>query len=153
MQSPAWAAPSILTNVLDRDTIARARRRRELEEVLADEVERERVLREQAEAVVLEAEAPRIDAALRAALDPKDLELIDDLLAANGAHDEDEAWMEAWEISLESAEADAQTAGADDELARLHAEIARSVARREALARAIALLETPLPAPTAEQGA
>lgn len=137
--------------MLDRDAIARARRRRELEEALADEVERERILREQVEAVVLEAETPRIDAALRAALDPRDVELIGNLLAGEDEDDGDDAWTMEWVISLDSAEDEHDESGVDDELARLHSEIARASARREALARAIALLESPLPAPAAEQ--
>jgi hypothetical protein len=153
VQSRGTSGSTILSTVLDRDAIARARRRRELEEALADEAEREHALREQLEAVVLDAEAPRIDAFLRATLDPADVDLIDDLLGGPDDDSEDDAWLEEWQVSLETAEADVETAGPEDELARLHTEIARSTARRDALVRAIALLEAPLPAPAAERGA
>jgi hypothetical protein len=122
--------------VLDHDAIARSRRRRDLEEVLADEVDRERALREQVEAVVLEAEGPRIDAALRGALDPADAGLLDDLLS--GAASEDDPWDDGWEVELDPVDHDA-------ELARLAGEIAGCAARQEALTRAIRLLEQPLP--------
>ncbi|MGL6278775.1 MAG: hypothetical protein ACRC50_04370 [Gaiella sp.] len=131
---------SILSAVLDRDAIARARRRRELEEALVDETERELALREQVEAIVLEAEGPRIDAALRAALSPEDVDVLAEVLAGDDAATAEAAWEDEWELEVEPLDLDAA-------LARLGAEIDACAARRDALTRAIALLEHPLERP------
>ena len=61
---------------MDRDAIARAGRRAQAEEALAYEREREAALREQIAALVLEDEAPRLDAEAFASLDDADVQLV-----------------------------------------------------------------------------
>jgi hypothetical protein len=125
---------------VDRDAIARARRKREVEEELTDERGREEALREQIELIVGEAEGLRIDGALRALLDPDDVELLDDFLLTDAPHDTDEP-DEAWD------EEEDDDVGVDAEVARLLDEIARSQARQQALERAARLLDDPLAVP------
>lgn len=117
---------------MDRDAIARARRRREFEEALEEERGREEALRDQIEFVVAEEEGARIDHELLALLAPAEAALLADLFADPTDGEEDE---------LEP-EDDTDPEG-DDEVARLLGEIEHSRARQRALERAAQLLGPP----------
>ena len=114
---------------VDRDAIARARRRREFEEALDEERGREAALRDQIELVVAEEEGARIDRELLERLEPGDAALLADLFGASADGDEDDDDAD-WE----------DTAEPEDEVARLLEEIERSRERQRALERAVELV-------------
>ena len=122
-------------------------RRREIEEAIEFEQQREALLREQIEAVVLEREGPRLDDALRARLDPADIELLADVLGWDAGD---------WGDEDAETSGDEDSAGADEderaEIERLQAEVERSIARQGALRRAVGFLESPLGTTTEPTG-
>ena len=115
---------------MDRDAIARARRRREFEEALEDERSREAALRDQIELVVTEEEGTRIDRELLELLAPGEAVLLADLFYAPDGGDD-----------LDSDEDDDEPDA--DEVARLSREIEDSRARQRALEHAVQLLGSP----------
>lgn len=115
---------------MDRDAIARARRRRDFEEALEAERGREEALREQIELVVADEEGARIDRELLELLEPEEAALVADLFTGSS---EDEG-----EDELASADDEP-----GDEVARLLDEIEQSEARQRALERAVQLLGMP----------
>ena len=115
---------------MDRDAIARARRRREFEETLDDERSREAALRDQIELVVTEEEGTRIDRELLELLEPGEAALLADLFRAPEGGDD-------LDSDGDDDEPDA------DEVARLSREIEDSRARQRALEHAVQLLGSP----------
>ena len=113
--------------VVDRDSIARARRRRDFEEALEDERSREAALRDQIELVVTEEEGPRIDRELLELLEPGEAGLLADLFHAPDDRDD-----------LDSDEDDDEPE--ENEVARLSREIEYSRERQRALEHAVQLL-------------
>lgn len=118
---------------MDRDAIARARRRREFEEALEEERAREAALRDQIELVVAEEEGARIDRELLELLEPDEAALLADLFTASAGGDEDEDDLE-WEAETEP----------EDEAARLLEEVEQSRVRQRALEHAAQLLGSPV---------
>jgi hypothetical protein len=133
------APPDYLCRV-DREAIARAQRRRQAEEALQFEQDRETALREQLEAIVVEQEGPRIDAAAFAAMAPEDVEVVRAALqGAADEPDEDEDWLGGGLAGDEEEDADAADSQ-EEEIARLEAEIADSRRRQAAFERYLAAL-------------
>lgn len=130
---------------MDRDAIARAGRRREVLEALTFEREREAALLEQIDAVVLEEEGPRIDRAVRAALAPADVLLVEGILGPTEGDEEPEEAFDAGAAFLADDEPSDETPD-EDEIGRLRGEVERSQARQGALERLARLLEEPLDA-------
>jgi hypothetical protein len=129
---------------VDRDTIARRRRRGQVLEALAFEREREAALVEQLEDVVLEEEGPRIDREAFALLQPEDVAVVRGLLDGWSESDEDEAdELEADFFAGLEAEADEPAPEEEDEVARLRGEIESSRARQRALERYLEALAAP----------
>ncbi len=127
---------------MDRDTVARAGRRAQAEEALAFERERERALRDQIAALVLEEEGPRVDAAAFAGLEPEEVELVRSALgelADDGEEDADDLFGDEPYVTFD--EDDDEPPG--DEVARLGAEVEDSQRVQAALERYIAALERP----------
>jgi hypothetical protein len=120
--------------LVDRDAIARARRRRDFQEALEEEREREAALREQIELVVGDEEGARIDRELLELLEPADAALLTDLFSTSTSTSTDDGDEVDWEE-------DAGDPG--DEVARLSEEIEHSQARQRALERAAQLLGSP----------
>jgi hypothetical protein len=127
---------------LDRDAIARGRRRAQALEALEFERERERALRAQIEQLVVEADGPQIDAQAFSRLDPDDVELVRGVLAgAEFEGDDDVVFAE------EDRDARSETQPADEEdpseleLARLQGAIEASRALQAALERYVAALD------------
>jgi hypothetical protein len=118
--------------LVDRDAIARKRRRRDFQEALEEEREREAALREQIELVVGDEEGARIDRELLELLEPADAALLTDLFSTSTSTDDGD------EVDWEE---DAGDPG--DEVARLSEEIEHSQARQRALERAAQLLGSP----------
>ena len=112
---------------MDRDAIARGRRRREFEEALEDERSREAALHDQIELVVAEEEGARIDRELLELLEPAEAVLLADLFHARDDRDDLDA-------DADDGEPD------EDEVARLNREIEDSRARQRALEHAVHLL-------------
>lgn len=130
---------------MDRDAIARAGRRAQAEEALAFEREREAALREQIAALVLEEEAPRLDAEAFASLDDADVmlvrtalgELADELEAET---DEEDPFAQELYVTFDEEPDEPE----EDEVARLEGEIEESQRVQHALERFIAALEQPV---------
>jgi hypothetical protein len=129
---------------VDRDAIARRRRRDQVLDALAFEREREAALVEQLEEVVLEEEGPRIDREAFALLQPEDVAVVRGLLDDWSEPDAEEAdELEADFFAGLDAESDEPAADEEDEVARLQGEIASSRARQRALERYLEALAAP----------
>jgi hypothetical protein len=124
---------------VNRDAIARERRRREAVEALEFEQQREAALREQIEETILEEERQRVDREALAQLDPAEADLVREILGTDDEADEDDEALEEWDEMLadfaEEVEDAADDAGAGDEIERLNAEIEGSRSRQRALER------------------
>jgi hypothetical protein len=123
---------------VDREAIARSRRRRQVEEALDDERGREAALAERLEEVVAEEEGPRIDERVFARMDPGDAELVRDVLAEPPLFDEDEDDPGFFAVEGEELE----HAGVDDEIARLQDEVADSQRKQLAYRRYLEALDS-----------
>jgi hypothetical protein len=129
---------------VDRDAIARRRRRDQVLDALAFEREREAALVEQLEEVVLEEEGPRIDREAFALLQPEDVAVVRGLLDDWSEPDAEEAdELEADFFAGLESESDEPAADEEDEVARLQGEIASSRARQRALERYLEALAAP----------
>ena len=121
--------------------MARTQRRRQVEEALEDERGREAALAEQLEEVVVELEAPTIDAQVFERLEPEDVAIVRQALGARSPFDEEEERYdddpEAFLISFDDVGSD----GTDEEIARLQDEIAGSRRRQQALQRYLDALD------------
>lgn len=127
---------------MDRDAIARGRRRAQAAEALEFEQERERALREQVEALVLEAEQPRIDAEAFARLEPSEVAIVQEALGEVfwDEQDEEDTLGEDGYLDLGGTEPEDYV---EEEIARLGEEIDRSRAVQAALRRYLAALDAP----------
>jgi uncharacterized protein YecE (DUF72 family) len=105
---------------VDREQIAREVRRRQVQESLTFEQEREQTLHEQVELVIAEAEGPRIDAAVFERMPPEDAEIVRADLTPP-THDTGPApgYFERDDVIFLDDEADVH----DEELARLNEEL------------------------------
>jgi hypothetical protein len=137
---------------VDRDVIARTRRRAEALEALEEERSREVALVEQLELVVLDGERRRIDEAALELLAPADAELVREALAL------DEWWRDDEVEEEDFADPDGVIRFDDDqfpeddpdaEVARLSAAIETSRRTQGALERFVAALDAPTPPPIA----
>jgi hypothetical protein len=125
---------------MDRDTIARAQRRRQADDALEFERDRERSIAEQIEVIVAEIEGPRIDEEAFARMAPEDVEAVRAILEPDGGPGPEEEWLGlagSDEADTESDETDDET---EEEIARLQQEIAASRRRQEVLERYIEAL-------------
>jgi hypothetical protein len=132
----------IILCVVDRDAIARARRRDEALEALEFEQERERALHDQIGATVHEAERDRIDRDAFSRMAAGDAELVREILGGDEPAEESEADAD-WEELLAdvAAEAPEDDEPSLDEIERLRGEIESSRARQRALERFVEALE------------
>ena len=127
---------------MDRDAIARRRRRGQVLEALTFEQEREAALRDQLEEVVLEQEGPRVDAEAFAQMQPDDVAVVRELL--------DDGWsLLDDEDDDDLADDDDALNVAEDEVERLQGEIESCRTRQRAFERYLEALESP-PAEAAE---
>ncbi|HEY2217742.1 MAG TPA: hypothetical protein VGH35_00235 [Gaiellaceae bacterium] len=133
---------------MDRESIARAERRRQALEALEFERARAAALRERLEAIVVELDGPAIDAAIFAELGPEDVAIVRPALQG----DEQAEPVEAldFEVELEDPKAE-QIAWLEEEIVRLEQEIAASGSRQQAFERYLDALgrgQTDSPPPT-----
>jgi hypothetical protein len=122
---------------VDREAIARGERRRRIEEALDEERGREEALVERLAEVVTETEGNRIDEQAFARMDPEDVALVREALEEPSAFDEGEEQADF--LALERDEEDGE---AEEEIARLQAEIAASRRRRLAYERYLEALDS-----------
>ena len=123
---------------MDREAIARRQRRRQVEDALGEEREREAALVERLEEVVTEEEGPRIDEGVFARMEPGDAKLVRDLLGEHSPFDEEEGDPDVFDGEGEAFEPD----GVDDEIARLQGEVADSQRRQLAYRRYLEALDS-----------
>jgi hypothetical protein len=117
---------------MDVEAIARTQRRRQAQEALEFERDREAALREQLEAVVADAEGPRIDEEAFARMAPEDAELVREILASGlDGEDPDLDPDDEWYDMDETQEPEAESF--EDEVRRLEEEIAESRRLQQAL--------------------
>jgi hypothetical protein len=130
---------------VDRDAIARRRRRGQALEALAFEREREAALVEQLEEVVLEEEGPRIDREAFARLQPEDVAAVRGILDGWSEPDDEEEADELEDDFFAGLETAGEEPAPDeeDEVARLQGEIEASRARQRALGRYLDALAAP----------
>lgn len=130
---------------MDRDAIARAQRRRQALEALEFERNRTTGLSEQIEEIVAEAEGPRIDEEAFATMTPEDAAALRTVLQLDGeplSEDEplpEDDWLGPTEESPET-DPDEPEDDAEEEIARLQAEVAESRRLQELLERYIEAL-------------
>ncbi len=122
---------------MDREGIARSRRRRQVEEALEEERGREEALTNQLEAVVADEECGPIDERAFARMDPVDVATVRELLEPPSAFDEDED-----DPDFAAPEDDVPDEDPiDEEIGRLQAEIADSHRRQLAYRRYLEALD------------
>jgi hypothetical protein len=132
---------------VDREAIARAQRRRQASEALQFERERAADLQELIDMLVVELEGSGVDQQAFAKMTAEDAELARSLLAPE--EPADDADEDAWLIFGDDQPEDDQPEGdepdpraeAEEEIARLQAEIAASRRREQALEAYIAALD------------
>jgi hypothetical protein len=117
---------------MDRESIARAERRRQALEALEFERARAAALRERLEAIVVELDGPAIDAAIFAELGPEDVEIVRPALQGDVEAEAVEALD--FDVELEDPKAE-QVAWLEEEIVRLEQEIAASGRRQQAFER------------------
>jgi hypothetical protein len=116
---------------VDREAIARGQRRRQIEEAIEEERERQAALLEQLEEVVTEAYGGRVDEHAFAQMEPEDVALVRVVLEGEPSVDEEE--NEADFLSFD--EDGLAQAEVEEEVKRLHAEIDESQRRHLAYER------------------
>lgn len=130
---------------MDREAIARARRRKQAEEHLAEQREREAALRNELEERIAEADGPALDERVFASLSPEEAKLVRDGLAGvvdDAPPPEESFWgdeEEPWED--QSADPDSLRADLEEEIARLQGELEACRARQQAYERYLQALD------------
>ena len=128
---------------MDREAIARAVRRRQAQETLDFEREREQTLNDQVELVIAEAEGANVDAAAFAKMSPQDVQIVKTELDPPGFGDGDDDGPGFFErddlFDLDEFEDDIDPHA--EELARLNSELAECRRRQEAFAAYIEALD------------
>ena len=122
---------------MDREGIARSRRRQQVEEALEEERGREEALTNQLEAVVADEDGGPIDERAFASMDPEDVAVVRELLEPPSVFDEDED-------DLDGVAPDDDARGEnpmEEEIGRLQAEIADSHRRQLAYRRYLEALD------------
>ena len=115
--------------VVDRESIARAERRRQALEALEFERARAAALQERLEAIVGELDGPAIDEAIFAQLAPEDAEVVRPALQSDDAE-----LLDPLEVELDDPRAE-HAAWLEEEIVRLQEEIASSGGRQQAFER------------------
>ena len=115
---------------MDREAIAREVRRRQVQETLDFEREREQTLKEQVELVIAEVEGKRIDEAAFARMSPEDVEIVSTELNPPGIEAEEEATFFFERDDLFNLDDEPQVDPHAEELARLNDEL-ESCRRRQ----------------------
>ncbi len=126
---------------MDRDAIARERRRREALDALEFERDREATLRDQVDEIVLEQERARIDSDAFARMEPEDADIVRDILGDEVDSDDE---VDEWEDPFAGLDDEVEPEDDEptpDEVGRLLGVIEDSRLRQRALERFVAALE------------
>jgi hypothetical protein len=126
----------IIVRPVDREAVARSRRRRQVEEALEDERGRDEALTDRLEEVVAEELGGRIDEHAFSRMEPEDVTLVREVLDPPSGLDEDEDDPGATYEDDGPDEDDVE-----EEIARLQAEIADSRRRQLAFRRYLEALD------------
>jgi hypothetical protein len=128
---------------VDRDSIARAQRRRQAHEALEFERNRATSLEEQVEEIVAEIDGPRIDEEAFASMEPEDAEAARAVLRLDDAQEPEEEWLGLENESFEAdpSEPEPEPEDTEGEIVRLQEEIAASRRRQEVLERYLEALD------------
>jgi hypothetical protein len=128
---------AIIVWVVDREAVARSRRRRQVDEALEEERGREEALTDRLEEVVADEDGGRIDELAFARMDPEDVALVREVLEPASMFDEDEDDPDVFALEDDALAEN----GVDEEIARLEAEIADSRRRQLAYRRYLEALD------------
>ena len=128
---------AIIVRVVDREAVARSRRRRQVEEALEEEQGREEALGSQLEEVVAEEDGGRIDQLAFARMEAEDVALVREVLEPPPVFDEGEDDPDAFALEDDAPGEN----GVDEEIGRLQAEIADSRRRQLAYRRYLEALD------------
>jgi hypothetical protein len=128
---------AIIVWVVDREAVARSRRRRQVDEALEEERGREEALTDQLEEVVADEDGGRIDELAFARMEAEDVALVRELLEPPSVFDEGEDDLDAFALEDDALAEN----GVDEEIARLQAEIADSRRRQLAYRRYLEALD------------
>lgn len=108
---------------MDRETIAREVRRRQVQETLEFEREREQTLKEQIEIVITEVEGKNVDGAVFARMSPEDVEIVAAELNPPGIEAEEDPSFFFERDDLINLDDEPELDPHAEELARLNAEL------------------------------
>ena len=121
---------------MDREAIARARRRQQLLEALESERDREQALTEQLGEVITSADGPRLDESVFERMDAEDASLVRDALA----EEELDLGEEAGEFTFDVDSYEEADDSLEDEIVRLERELELCRRRQQAFERYLELL-------------
>jgi hypothetical protein len=122
---------------VDREAVARSRRRRQVDEALEEERGREEALTDQLEEVVADEDGGRIDELAFARMDAEDVALVREVLEPPSVFDEGEDDPDVFALEDDALGED----GVDEEIARLQGEITDSRRRQLAYRRYLDALD------------
>lgn len=128
---------------MDREAIARGRRREQIREALDFERDREAALGRQLAELIVETDGPRVDESVFSSMEPGDVALVRELLAEPSVDEpewEGEDGRDLFELYEGSPEDEAQES-AEEEIARLEQELDLCRRRQRAYERYLAALE------------
>jgi hypothetical protein len=128
---------AIIVWVMDREAVARSRRRRQVDEALEEERGREEALTNQLEEVVADEDGGRIDELAFARMEAEDVVLVREVLEPPSVFDEGEDDPDGFALEDDVLGEN----GVDEEIGRLKAEIADSRRRQLAYRRYLEALD------------
>jgi hypothetical protein len=127
---------------VDREAIARGVRRRQAQETLDFEREREQTLKEQIELVIGEAEGPSVDAAAFEKMSPQDVQIVKTEFDPPGYGDDDGPGFFERDDLFDLDEFEDEVDPHAEELARLNGELAECRLRQQAFSAYIEALDS-----------
>jgi len=125
---------------VDNETIAREVRRRQVQETLDFEREREQTLKEQVEIVITEVEGKKVDEAVFAQMSPEDAEIVSAELSPAGMDGEEDPEFFFERDDLINLDAEPEVDPHAEELARLNGELEDCRRRQRAFEAYLAAL-------------
>jgi hypothetical protein len=129
---------AIIVWAVDREAVARSRRRRQVDEARQEEQGREEALTNRLEEVVADEDGGRIDELAFARMEAEDVALVREVLEPPSVFDEGEGDPDVFELGDDALGEN----GVDEEIARLQAEIADSRRRQLAYRRYLEALDS-----------
>ena len=137
---------------MDRQEIARAVRRRQVQETLDFEREREQTLKEQVEIVITEVDGKRVDDAVFARMSPEDVEIVSTELSPPSVEYEPDPHFFIDRDDLFNLDEEPAVDPHEEELARLNGELEDCRRRQRAFDAYLKALDEEPPSATASAG-